>query len=174
MSSYLIFNALSLPSSLPIYLSLLIFNGIATGATLNFTLGHILSTTSEKAIVTGLYATFRGLAPSAGAGLAGGILQRTLDSSLRRLFISYHRGENLNEADLKLIHRLKGSPNLVWQLEGWQRQAGILAYEQAIKRVFWLAVGAAAMGAFLQALTRFGSSAARKENQQIEQDQARN
>jgi len=169
MSSYLIFNALSLPSSLPIYLSLLIFNGVATGATLNFTLGHILSATSEKAIVTGLYATFRGLAPSAGAGLAGGVLQRTLDSSLRRLFRSYQRGGKLDEADLQLIHRLKGSPNLVWQLEGWQRQAGILAYEEAIKNVFWLAVGAAATGLLLQAFTRFGSGPS-KEDKQVEQD----
>ena len=155
-STYLIFNSLILPITMTVYLFLLVGNGLATGGVLNYTLAHVLSATSEKAIVAGLYSTFRGLAPSAGAGLAGGILQRELDSSLVWLIRERRREEGLTQADKKLVQRLKGSPTLVWQLTGWKRSVGIMAYEQAIKSVFWMAFGCAVIALVLQALTSLG------------------
>ena len=156
-ATYIIFNSLSLPIMMSAYLSLLVANGLATGGVLNFTLAHVLSTTSEKAIVASMYATFRGLAPSAGSGLAGGILQRMLENSLTRSIGEHRQNANLAQADRDLIQRLKGSPTLVWQLDGWQRDVGIMAYQQAIKSVFWLAFGCAFVAVILQALTRIGN-----------------
>ena len=163
--TYAIFYTSRLPTSTGTYLLLLIWNGFATGSVLNYTLAHVLSSTSEPAIVAGLYSTFRGLAPSLGAGIAGGVLQRTLERTLVASLSEHERGTGkLSDADLDLVRRLKGSPTLVWQLEdGWRRQIGILAYQTAIKRVFLLAAFATVVAFAMQAFTWTKSNRVEKE-----------
>lgn len=137
------------------YVGLLVANGLGIGAILNYTLAHVLATTSEKALVAGLFTTFRGFSPSIGVGIAGGILQRNIEQSLVHS-ISAHRGADgqITLADRDLITRLKGSPVAVFQLpSGWRRNAAILAYEIAIKRIFLCALVAVLIGLVLEALT---------------------
>lgn len=154
-ATYIVFHTCHLPTDLTTYLLLLVWNGSATGAVLNYNLAHLLSSTTEQGIVAGLAATFRGLSPSLGAGIAGGVLQRQLEKSLVSTLALHEGGrERITEADWDLIRRLKGSPTLVWQLpEGWRRQGGILAYEVAIKRVFLWAIVAAGLALIVQAFT---------------------
>lgn len=152
-ATYVAFYYLSISAPISSYVYLLVFNGLGAGAVLVYTLAHILSTTHEKAIVTGLYNTFRGLAPSFGAGVAGGILQRRLQKSLIKSILPYRESGQLTSEDWALINRLKGSPTLVWQLNGWQREIGILAYEYAIKTIFLVAIFAGILSFIAQLFT---------------------
>lgn len=152
-ATYVAFYLLSSTAPISKYMCLLVFNGLGAGAVLVYTLAHILSTTHEKAIVTGLYNTFRGLAPSFGAGIAGGILQRRLQKSLVNSIIPYRKNGVLTVEDWALINRLKGSPTLVWQLNGWQKDIGIKAYEYAIKIIFLVAIFAGALSFVAQVFT---------------------
>lgn len=152
-ATYVAFYCLSTSAPVSSYVYLLVINGFGAGAVLVYTLAHILSTTHEKAIVTGLYNTFRGLAPSFGAGVAGGILQRRLQKSLVKSIAPYRKHGQLTAEDWSLVNRLKGSPKLVWQLHGWQREVGIQAYEYAIKIIFLFAIIAGILSLGAQALT---------------------
>lgn len=156
--TYVAFIRLPTAASQTTYALLLVANGLCLGAVLNYGLAHILATTREKAIVAGLFTTFRGLSPSIGAGIAGGVLQRVIERSVRSSFanhqLSHGMPVHLTPPDLALIERLKGSPTYVWQLpEGWQKQAGILAYEEAINRIFLIALCAVGIGFVTMALT---------------------
>ncbi|KAK9898539.1 MFS general substrate transporter [Cystobasidium minutum MCA 4210] len=151
--TYVAFYCISATAPISQCVGLLVLNGLGAGAVLVYTLAHILSTTHEKAIVTGLYNTFRGLAPSFGAGVAGGILQRRIQKSLIKSILPYRRDGRLTPEDWLLINRLKGSPTLVWQLAGWQREVGIKAYEYAIKVIFLFAIAAGILSLIAQAFT---------------------
>lgn len=152
-ATYVAFYFLSSSAPISNYVYLLVFNGLGAGAVLVYTLAHILSTTHEKAIVTALYNTFRGLAPSFGAGVAGGILQRRLQKSLVKSIIPYRVDGRLTSDDWALINRLKGSPTLVWQLNGWQKDIGIKAYEYAVKTIFLVAIFAGVLSFIAQLFT---------------------
>jgi predicted MFS family arabinose efflux permease len=151
--TYVAFYLMRLSAPISSYVYLLVLNGLGAGAVLVYTLGHMLSTTHEKAIATSLYNTFRGLAPSLGAGIAGGILQRRLQKSLVNSIQAYRGTAGLTQEDWALIARLKGSPNLVWQLQGWQRDIGIKAYEYAIKVIFLAAIISGVLACISQVFT---------------------
>lgn len=151
--TYVVFYCMPVTAPISQYVYLLVFNGLGAGAVLVYTLAHILSTTHEKAIVTGLYNTFRGLAPSFGAGVAGGILQRRIQKSLVKSIMPYRENGRLTADDWALINRLKGSPTLVWQLKGWQKDIGIKAYEYAIKVIFLFAIVAGILSFVAQVFT---------------------
>lgn len=152
-ATYVAFYFLSSSAPISSYVYLLVFNGLGAGAVLVYTLAHILSSTHEKAIVTSLYNTFRGLAPSFGAGIAGGILQRRLQKSLVKSIRPYREDGRLTAEDWGLINRLKGSPTLVWQLDGWQKDIGIKAYDYAIRTIFLVAIFAGVLSLVAQVFT---------------------
>jgi hypothetical protein len=159
LSTFVTFYASHPPWPQWAYICLLIANGLATGTVLNYTLSHVLASTDEKAIVAGLYGTFRGLAPPLGAGVAGGILQRTLQTALVAAIRARHgQRYELTADDWTLVRRLVASPTLVWSFaeggpEQWKRDIGVAAYEKAIKAVFGAAIVATLVALALQSLT---------------------
>lgn len=120
-------------SSIVLYLALTVVNGFATGASLNYTLVHLLHLTRKDThfIVTSVLAMFRGFAGSFGSAIGGGIFQRVLRSSLTSKFAE----EGLEKKD-ELIRKLLGSPRLVNTLTGAARELAQESYEDAIKYLF--------------------------------------
>jgi len=126
------------------------FNGLVTGAALNYTLAHILhlSHPSTHFIVTSLLATFRGFAGSFGSAIGGGIFTRLLQSVLRA---GFEEKGLLGEEDL--IRRLLGSPALVQDLAGDERDVAVTAYVAAVKGLFAAGAGLALVMVLVQAGT---------------------
>jgi len=122
-------------SSTALYLFLTVLNGAATGASLNYTLVHLLHLTPEDThfIVTSVLAMFRGFAGSFGSAIGGGIFQRVLRASLQHGFDE--RGMD-SEEESELIRKLLGSPRLVLGLQGTQRRVAMASYQEAITYVF--------------------------------------
>ena len=115
------------------YFLLTFINGFATGATLNYTLAHLLHLTLHKThfIAISLLATFRGFGGTFGSTIGGGIFQRILQSALETGFAEKGlggRGE--------LIRELLGSPALVPSLTGDEYRVAIDAYMAALKGIF--------------------------------------
>ncbi|KAK8116191.1 major facilitator superfamily transporter [Apiospora sp. TS-2023a] len=117
--------ALSLSSNPAIrgglYVALLFGNGVFTGATVNYTLAHLLHLTSPDThyVATSLLGTFRGFAGSFGSAIGGGIFIRTLRGSLDAGFRAVDGGAPLSPERAQLVKRLVGSPALVYG-GGWQ------------------------------------------------------
>ncbi|KXT09196.1 hypothetical protein AC579_425 [Pseudocercospora musae] len=123
--------------------------GVTTGAALNYNLAHLLHITPKEThyVATALLATFRGFAGSFGVAIGGGLFTRTLDASLKTRFAE----QRMDRA--ALIRRLLGSPALVEQLDGVEKQIAVASYQDALK-LLWLSMAliAAAM-LFVQAGT---------------------
>ncbi|KAF7898310.1 hypothetical protein EAF00_004756 [Botryotinia globosa] len=142
--SLLIFSFLSTPTiPIPLYLLLALLNGLTIGSALNYTLAHLLHLTppSTHFISTSLLTTFRGFAGSFGSAIGGGAFIRVLQSQLREGFTRNGGLEGREE----LVRKLLGSPALVGQLEGVEREVVVRAYGEGF-RVLWLG---AAVCAFL-------------------------
>lgn len=123
--------------------------GFTTGAALNYNLAHLLHLTPKEThyVATALIATFRGFAGSFGSSIGGGLFTRTLSSSLTNHFAE--KGLQRDE----LVRKLLGSPALVGQLEGVEREVAVTGYEDAVKTL-WLAAAALALATtFVQAGT---------------------
>lgn len=122
-------------SSTALYLFLTVLNGAATGASLNYTLVHLLHLTTEDThfIVTSVLAMFRGFAGSFGSAIGGGIFQRVLRASLQR---NFDERDPDPEQESELIRKLLGNPRLVLSLTGMQRRVAMASYEEAITYVF--------------------------------------
>lgn len=146
-------------SSVVLYAFIIFVNGFTCGAFLNYTVAHVLhlTTPSSHYIVTSLIATFRSLAGSFGSAIGGGIFSRVLKRRLEAGFYdSIWQGPNPEDRD-ELIRKLLGSPALVWQLEGYERQAAIAAYSEALRTMFLAGVALTVLMTFAQAGT--GSAA---------------
>jgi hypothetical protein len=139
---------------LPIELLILavLFNGLATGAGINYTLAHVLhlSHKSTQYVTTSLIATFRGFGGSFGTAIGGGIFYRLLRSSLVSGFLGLDGGDELSDERRKLISKLAGTPGMVFggDLNGAERQVAIEGYAGAARGV-WQA--AAALGLLMVA-----------------------
>lgn len=136
-------------SSSSLYVVVVFVNGLLTGASLNYTLVHLLHLTpsSVHPIVLSLLATFRGFAGSFGSAIGGGLFARILRRSL---------ADGFEEAGLRrddLIRRLLGSPALVGRLEGKERDIAVGAYEDGLKALFLSSVALAVVVIFVQACT---------------------
>lgn len=124
--------------------------GAMTGAALNYNLAHVLHLTPKSThyIATSLLATFRGFAGSFGSAIGGGLFTRTLHTSL---------SENFEEHGMHhkqtLIRRLLGSPKLVGELNGVEKQIAITGYEDALHTLFLAGAGLAVLMVFVQAGT---------------------
>jgi hypothetical protein len=117
-------------SSWSLYVCMVFFNGLITGAALNYALVHLLHLTLPEVhpIVISLLATFRGFAGSFGSAIGGGFFGRVLHRSLKTGFANAglsHRGD--------LIRKLLGSPALVGKLDGVERMVAVGAYQDALK-----------------------------------------
>ncbi|KAI1668377.1 major facilitator superfamily transporter [Pyrenophora tritici-repentis] len=142
---------ISTPSSpWGLYVVMVFVNGLATGAAMNYALVHLLHLTLPEMhpIVISLLATFRGFSGSFGSAIGGGYFVRVLHKSLDNGFAR----AGLKNRD-ELTRRLLGSPALVGQLEGKDREVAIGAYADALKALFLCAVGLSVIVVFVQACT---------------------
>lgn len=133
--------------------------GFATGAATNYNLAHLLHLTPPEThyVGTALLATFRGFAGSFGSAIGGGIFGRTLRTSLKKGFA------DLGLERRRLIRELLGSPALVGQLEGPERDVAVNGYQDALK-VLWLSMALIALAMFfVQAGTGWKGDAQKKK-----------
>ncbi|KAI9640097.1 hypothetical protein NHQ30_011499 [Ciborinia camelliae] len=138
------FSQFSLPNtSVPLYMLLALINGLCIGAALNYTLAHLLYLTppSTHFISTSLLTTFRGFAGSFGSAIGGGAFVRVLKSGLEKGFTENGGMKGKEE----LVRKLLGSPALVGELSGVEKEVAINAYVGSFKALW---VGAAVV-AFL-------------------------
>lgn len=126
-------------------------NGLCTGASLNYTLAHLLHLTppSTHFISTSLLTTFRGFAGSFGSAIGGGIFVRALKSGLESGFEANGGLKGREE----LVRRLLGSPASVRALEGIERSVAVSSYVGGLRTIFTAGVGLALSMVVLQALT---------------------
>lgn len=131
-------------------------NGVATGATLTFAMGHLLYTLPPKVqpIGAALMTAFRGMGGSFGSAIAGGVVARHLEEELTAGFAAHHNP--LTAEDLEFIRQLKGAPSLVWKQTGWIKQEALQAYFVSMRGVFMVALLLACVAALLQGMTAFG------------------
>ncbi|KAI1093135.1 MFS general substrate transporter [Rostrohypoxylon terebratum] len=147
--SFLLFAAslfmLSLASTpnvpIAVYVVIVFFNGLFTGAALNYTLAHLLHLTPPEThyIATSLLGTFRGFAGSFGSAIGGGIFARTLRESLEKGFEGID-GPGRDRGEL--IRKLIGSPALVYNggLGDREHEVAVQGYVDAIRVLFQAAV----------------------------------
>lgn len=137
-------------SSPALFVLMVALCGAFTGAALNYTLAHLLHLTpaSTHYIATSLVATFRGFAGSFGSAIGGGLFTRTLYTSLTDNF----EGKGMHHQGA-LIRQLLGSPAMVGQLGGVEKEVAIRGYEDALRALFLAAAGLAVLMVFVQAGT---------------------
>ncbi|KAJ9664266.1 hypothetical protein H2201_005258 [Coniosporium apollinis] len=133
-ASLFLLSQISTPSSsVTAYVIATFLNGLVTGASLNYTLAHLLhlAPKSLHIIVTPLLAMFRGFAGSFGSAIGGGIFARSLKSTLERGF-----AENGLLSRGSLIRTLMGSPVTVQGLTGVEKEVAVHGYVVAIRALF--------------------------------------
>ncbi|KAG9251752.1 major facilitator superfamily domain-containing protein [Emericellopsis atlantica] len=117
-----------------------IAGGVATGAALNYTLAHMLHHSHEgtQYITTSLIGTFRGFGGAFGTSIGGGIFSRYLRSSLSEGFRLLDGTDVLDPERRRLVSRLLGAPELVWQggLGAADKDVAIQAYAGATRGVW--------------------------------------
>ncbi|ESZ96002.1 hypothetical protein SBOR_3622 [Sclerotinia borealis F-4128] len=143
-TTIIFFSQFSLPNTpVLLYILIALLNGLCIGAALNYTLAHLLHLTppSTHFISTSLLTTFRGFAGSFGSAIGGGAFVRVLKSGLEKGFAENGGMQGREE----LVRRLLGSPALVGELSGLEKQIAVNAYIESFKALW---VGAAVV-AFL-------------------------
>jgi MFS family permease len=137
-------------SSPALYVLAVFACGGFTGAALNYSLAHLLHLTPKEThyIGSSLLAMFRSFAGSFGSSIGGGLFTRTLYQSLTAGF---------DKAGLRhkedLVRRLLGSPALVENLGGVEKEVAINGYQDALRMLFLAAAGLAGLMVILQAGT---------------------
>ncbi|PSK55767.1 hypothetical protein B9Z65_4645 [Elsinoe australis] len=160
------FLALSLTSSATsspaLYVFLVFCNGFITGASLNYTFAHLLHLTPKSThfMATSLVATFRGFAGSFASAAGGGYFVRVLREALTDQFAEY--GVQPREG---LIRRLLGSPALVRDLTGVEKDIAVEGYTVALKALWLGAAVLAAIIILLQAGTGWTAPVEAKEEE---------
>ncbi|KAF2396671.1 MFS general substrate transporter [Trichodelitschia bisporula] len=150
-ATLIILAANSVADSGAVLVVLIVFcNGLCAGATLNYTLSHVLHLAPHNVrfIVTSLMATFRGFAGTFGSAIGGGIFERALRGSLERGFAE----EGLKNRT-ELIRRLVATPGLTQQLQGLEKEVAVGAYVDALQSLFWSAAALGVIVLFAQAGT---------------------
>ena len=140
----------SAESSAAVYFIALFLNGFFAGALVNYTLSHVLHLTSPHVsyIVTSLVAMARGFAGSFGSALGGGLFERELKKFITKGFMDH----GLFGRD-DLIRKLMGSPAMVMELTGVEKEIAVQGYEHAVKRLFLVGGIMAFLMIFVQAGT---------------------
>lgn len=123
-----------------------LFNGLATGAALNYTLAHVLhlSAPGTQFVTTSLMGTVRGFGGSFGTAIGGGVFYRMLKAGLESGYEELDGGP-LSPQRRELVRTLLGSPAHVFEggLGGAERAVAVEGYAAAARGV-WAA--AAVMG----------------------------
>lgn len=138
--------------SMAVYFCVAGVNGFMIGASMIYTLTHVLHRTPKQThfIISSLIAMFRGLSASFGSAIGGGIFARILKQALKKGF--EERGV-WPEGKKELIRRLLGSPALVGKLVGVEREVAIDGYVVALRTLFMTAAVIAAVATVVQAGT---------------------
>jgi len=147
----------------PLYLLVVLANGVCIGASLNYTLAHVLHLTPPTThfMTVSLLTTFRGFAGSFGSAIGGGLFVRVLKARLETEF-----GENGGlKGKEELVRKLLGSPILVQALEGLERRIAIGSYEGSLKQLYIAAAGLALIMVFVQAATGWKAGKEGKEDE---------
>ncbi|CZS90276.1 related to putative multidrug transporter [Rhynchosporium agropyri] len=124
-------------------------NGICVGASLAYTLAHLLHLTppSTHFISTSLLSTFRGFAGSFGSAIGGGLFVRVLKTTLEKGF--QENGGLAGREDL--VRRLLGSPALVQTLKGVEKHIAVVGYVGGLKQLFVAGAALALLMVLVQA-----------------------
>jgi hypothetical protein len=155
ISSFLLIATISTPTSSVVgYVAAVFYNGFCAGALLNYSLSHVLHLTLPQThfIVTSLVAMCRSFASSFGSAVGGGVFSRVLKQHLETRFAG-HRTPDGGEPIESLIRRLLGSPALVSQLHGFEKEVAMEAYQRALQTLFFAGFLLAVIMAFFQAGT---------------------
>jgi MFS family permease len=144
--------ALVSTSTSPIWLFIVctFANGLCAGAAVNYTLHHSLYLVLPEVrfIITSLLATFRGFAGTFGSAIGGGIFVRVLRQELEQGFKKHGlKGRK------DLLRQLLGSPRLVQDLHGVEKDVAIAAYTKAIQGLFFAGAALSLAMLFVQAGT---------------------
>lgn len=141
-------------SSPALYVLVVFACGTFTGAALNYSLAHLLHLTPKSThyIASSLLAMFRSFAGSFGSSIGGGLFIRTLYQSLTAGF----EKAGLRHKE-ELVRRLLGSPALVENLGGVEKEVAIQGYQDALRTLFLAAAGLAVLMIILQAGTGWTS-----------------
>ncbi|KAI1098622.1 MFS general substrate transporter [Jackrogersella minutella] len=164
--------ALSLASSpdvpIALYIVIVFFNGLFTGAALNYTLAHLLHLTLPENyyVATSLLGTFRGFAGSFGSAIGGGIFVRTLRESLEKGFRAID-GPGSNRGEL--IRKLIGSPALVYNggLGAEEQNIAVQGYVDALTILFQAAVVLSVIVLVVQAFTGWKGPSDKVKDQEV-------
>lgn len=143
---------------LPAYVAVLLANGLATGAALNYTLAHLLHLTRPDThyVATSLLGTFRGFAGSFGTAIGGGLFVRTLRARLEYGFAAVDgTAPNLRPDRALLVKKLIGSPALVYGggLSHVDRGVAVQGYVDALRLLFQAASALTIVVLLVQAAT---------------------
>lgn len=154
-----------------LYIVIVFFNGLFTGAALNYTVAHLLHLTLPDThyVATSLLGTFRGFAGSFGSAIGGGIFARTLRESLEKGFKLIDGPDGPSQGRGELIRRLIGSPALVYSggLGDEERQVAVQGYVDALKVLFQAAVVLSIVVLVVQAATGWRGPGDKVKDQEI-------
>ncbi|KPM34662.1 hypothetical protein AK830_g11920 [Neonectria ditissima] len=164
--------------SLPVelFVMVVLVNGLATGAGLNYTLAHILhlSHADTRYVTTSLLGTFRGFGGSFGTAIGGGIFYRLLRSNLEFGFFELDGGTHLSEYRRKMISKLISSPGLAYDgfLDAAEQNVAVEGYAGASRGVWQAAAALGFITVAIQAAT--GWTAPHEEgDSEIDEEEAR-
>lgn len=148
-----------------------LLNGLATGATLNYTLAHILHLSHEgtQFITTSLMGTVRGFGGSFGTAIGGGVFYRLLRAALERGYADLDgTHDGLTKERAELVRKLLGSPNHVFSggLGLEERQVAIEGYAGASRATWAAAAGLGLVVVFIQLGTGW-TSPEREKNRPV-------
>jgi hypothetical protein len=135
----------------PLYLLAVLANGLCIGASLNYSLAHLLhlATPSTHFMAASLMTTFRAFAGSFGSAIGGGLFVRVLKARLEHGFAQHGGLEGREE----LVRKLLGSPALVQVLDGVEKRVAVASYVGSLNQLF-VAAGLTALAmVFVQAGT---------------------
>ncbi|EFQ35016.1 major facilitator superfamily transporter [Colletotrichum graminicola] len=148
-----------------VFVLAVVLNGFATGATLNYTLAHMLhlSRPEEHFVSTSLLGTFRGFGGSFGTAIGGGIFYRLLRSGLLSSFRELDGGR-LSEERKELVTKLIGSPALVFngRLAPAEHAIAVERYASALRGTWRVAAALAFVAVVIQASTGWRGPAGRR------------
>ena len=142
-------------SNIGLYIVLLFCNGFCTGALLNYTLAHLLHLTVPEThvIVIPLNTMFRGLSGSFGSSVSGGLFLRTLRSTLISAFRERDIDPEKNKHIADLVNKLVGTPALVRDLTGIEKEVAVYSYEVSLRQLFFVGSTMALVTTLIQAGT---------------------
>lgn len=101
-----------------------------------------------------LFASFRGQAGSIGGALGSSTILKATERKALQLLRARDEG-TITQQHIELARRIKASPTLVWQLDGWERSLGIEAWRAGMQVVWTIGIVSGLISLTLFVATRF-------------------